>query len=193
MDQPGQQKGGGSSTQQQAEGQSSQEVVVVVEVEDDSLHTVLREEAEEYLSQLARTIGNSEIFCDELQAAVNELSSHDVRRYLYVTQACDHIKDYLSAARDQTEIYIYGGQDSPSHTRGHIQKMREQLWVFRSHRNRVLQMYLMQMPLPQNPHLEELDRILFGHMSLLRGNVKRLLQMAKGELPVDEIQAQATA
>lgn len=170
-----------------------QQEVEVVEIEDDNPATVPRKEAEQYLSQITQEMRHSEFFCKDMQAAVNELSRHDVNQYLYVTQTWDHIKDYLKAARDQSEIYIYSKQDSRHRTRDRIQRMTEQLDIFRTHRNRITGLYLMQTPVPRNPDPQQLGHQLSWHMSMLREDVDRLLQMAKGKPLVDRDQAQAAA
>lgn len=192
MEQPGQQRCDDSPTQQQAEGQPQllQQEVEVVEVDDNNPGKVLRKEAAEHLSRITRQMRHCDISCNDMQAAVNELSRHDVNRYLCVTQTWDHIKDYLKAARDQSEIYMYSQQDSCHHTRDHIQKMTEQLGVFSTHCNRITDVYLMQMLLP-NPDAQRLACVLSRHMSLLREDVTRLLQIAKGEPPVNGDEAQA--
>ncbi|KAG8168555.1 hypothetical protein KVR01_001304 [Diaporthe batatas] len=193
MEQPGRQQGDGSPAQRQAGDlpRPSQQEVEVVEVEDDNPGTMLTKEAKAYLSKANQEIRNSELFCEDMQAAVNELSQYDGKLYLDVTQAWDLIKEYQKAARNQSWIYIYSQRHSCHRTRYHIQKMTEQLCIFRAHRNRITDLYLAQLPLPQNPDAQRLRDHLGRHMSLLREDVKRLLQMAKGEPPVDGNQAGA--
>lgn len=140
----------------------------------------LEKEVQEYLSQMAQTIRFFDHFCNDLQAAVNELSQFDARRYLDVTLACDHIKDCITRAKQQSEIFINGEQDDIDHTRNRIQKMLAQLCQFRHHRNRIADLYL-RGTMAKNPEPRQLEWNLERHMGLLRADVHRLLYLAHGK------------
>jgi hypothetical protein len=171
---PPQQQAGDNPPQQQAE--------------DDSPSTALQREAEECLSQMRRTVRCLDNFCNDMLAAVNELSQFDVRRWLYVTHTCDSIKDLMVTVKQQSEVFIDREQDRPGRTRQRIQSMMEQLQVFRNHRNRIADLWLRQMML-NSLGPRELERELVRHMSLLRNDVQRLLDMANGGLQVGDDQA----
>lgn len=153
-----------------------------------SPRATLEKEAQEYLSQMAQTIRYFDHFCNDLQAAVNELSQYDVRRYLYVTLTCDHIKDCITTAKQQSEVFINGGQDNIDRTRDRIQKMLAQLRRFRDHRNRITELYL-RGTMAENPDPQQLESNLETHMGLLRADVHRLLHMAHGKCQDGDDQA----
>lgn len=150
------------------------------QTQDLSPRAVLKKEAQEYLSQMAQTIRFFDHFCNDLQAAVNELSQYDVERYLYVTLTCDHIKDCIRTAKQQSENFINGEQDDIDRTRNRIEKMFAQLRRFRDHRNKITDLYL-RGTMAKNPEPRELECHLEKHMGLLRADAHRLLYLAHGK------------
>lgn len=160
------------------------------QAEGSSPSTALQREAEKYLSQIRQTIRYLDNFDNDMLAAVNELSQFDVRRWLHVTHTCDHIRDLMTTAKQQSEVFIEHKQDQPCRTRERVQKMMEQLQVFRSHRNRIADLWLRQTML-NNPGPRELGQELVRHMSLLRNDAQRLLDVANGVVQVGDDQAQA--
>jgi hypothetical protein len=160
------------------------------QAEDDIPSTPLQGEAEEYLSQMRRTLRCADAFKTDMMAAINELSQSDVRPWLYLEYTCDHIRDLMTEAKQQSAALIEHEKDQPDRTQGHIQKMMGQLMVFRRHRKRVVDLWLMQMML-SNPISQELNRELVRHLRLLRDDAQGLLDAANRKDQVGGQQGQA--
>lgn len=160
--------------------------------QNEAERAALREEAQAHLFQMAQTTRLFNRFCNDMQVAVNELSQHDVTRYLYVTVKCDCLKDWMTAATNQSGMFlhreVHREQVRPHRTRDHMRRVMEQVLELRCHRNRISQIYLKWM-ICDIPRPRELEASLVVHMSLLQADVQRILNITTDELQAGDDQA----
>lgn len=149
---------------------------------------ILLEEARQYLFQMSQTVKCFDGFCDDLQTAINELSQYDVTRYLDVTLKCDYLKDCMMVATNQSAMFLDREQGRAGPTRSHIRMMMRQLYELRYHRNRIAGIYLRWM-VCGDVKPWELEASLHLHLSILHGDVQRILITTTRELQAGEDQA----
>lgn len=137
---------------------------------------------------MAQTTRLFDRFCNDMQVAVNELSQHDVTRYLYVTLKCDYLKDYMTVATNQSAMFLHREQGRADRSRNHIRRVMEQVLELRCHRNRISQIYLKWM-VCDSPRPWELEASLVMHMSLLQEDVQRILSITADQLQAGDDRA----
>ncbi|KAG6359522.1 hypothetical protein INS49_013043 [Diaporthe citri] len=141
----------------------------------DADRAALRAEAQACYLQMLQTTRCFDTFCNDMQAAVNELSQYDVTRYLDVTLKCDYLKDLMRTATNQTAMFFNRWQDHPSPviTRYHINQITLLLLQLRGHRNRIAELYLTRMDY-DNPEPWDLEDNLNKHLTVLQDDVHRI-------------------
>lgn len=145
----------------------------------DADRAALRAEAEACYFKLVKTTRCFDIFCHDMQAAVNELSQFDVTRYLDVTLKCDYLKDRMRTATNQTAMFFNRWQDHPNPNiiRYHINQIMLLLQQLRDHRDKIADTYLTMMEY-DNPKPWDLEKNLDRHLAVLQGDVHRLFIFA---------------
>lgn len=151
----------------------------------DADKAALKAEAEACLFQMAQTTRCFNRLCNDMQAAVNELSQHDVARYLQVTTKCDYLKDRMMTATNQSAMFLRRWLAHPNVTRYHIAQITLQLSELRGHRDRIADLYLERMAC-ENPEPRELQRNLDIHMALLQTDVHRIFIFAGQQVHLTE-------
>lgn len=151
----------------------------------DADKAALRAESEACLFQMVQTTKCFNRFCNDMQAAVNELSQHDVTRYLQVTLKCDYLKDRMMTATNQSAMFLRRWQAHPDVARYHITQITLQLSELRGHRNRIAELYMGRM-VCENPDSQELQRNLDIHLDLLQTDVHRIFIFAGQQVHLTE-------
>lgn len=154
----------------------------------EAARAILREEARQYLFQMAQTVKCFDGFRNDLQTAINELSQYDVIRYLDVTLKCDYLKDCMMVATNQSAMFLGREQGRAGPTRSHIRTMMRQLFELRYHRNRIAGIYMRWM-ICGDPKPWELEASLHLHLSILHGDVHRILSTTTRELQAGDDQS----
>lgn len=70
-------------------------------------------------------IGN---FCQEMQIAFNELSQYDINLYLEIGTRCDHLKESMQTATENSEALIRRGLMSPDCMRSYMRETVKRVW-----------------------------------------------------------------
>lgn len=164
---------------------AAQQQIADADADADADKAAVKAEAEACLFQMVQTTRCFNKFCNDMQAAVNELSQHDVTRYLEVTLKCDYLKDRMMTATNQSAMFLRSWLAHPDVIRHHIAQITLQLSELRGHRNRIAELYMIRM-VCDTPHPRELERNLDIHMNLLQTDVHRIFIFTGQQLHLTE-------
>lgn len=153
----------------------------------DADRAALRAEAQECYFKLVRTTRCFDMFCNDMQVAINELSQYNVARYLDVTLKSDYLKDRMRQTTNLTTSFFSRWLDhpSPSITRCHINQITLLLLEVRDQRNRIAELYLERM-VWDIPDAYQLAKNLDRHLTLLQEDVHRIFIFAARQAHMTE-------
>ena len=153
------------------------------QLQTEAEKAAVREKAAAYLSEMDQATSSFDKFCKDMQAVVNELSSFDITEYLWITRACDHLQTSMTIATRLSELFINHERDHPHRILHHIRRVREKLSVMRQTGNRIVDSWVRPQAWSNPPH-----RLRY-HMSLLKGDVRRILSITRDDARVSMEQA----